>query len=85
MADEVVVREDEYEDEDDRRRREGPRQTVSIMPQDLGQEGYGPKFPSGTNSVEAAVGGATADMSDDEVSSLRGEARRDTTVEGDEE
>jgi hypothetical protein len=86
MADNDLVQQDEYEDEDERRRREGPRQQVEITPETQGQEGYGPRFPSGTNTVEAAVGGATADMNDDEIATLRGEARRtDTTVEGDQE
>ena len=70
--DDVEVDERDVEDE-------GPKQTVSVMPQDFGQEGFGPKFPSGTNTVEAALGGATADMTDEQIAVLHGEGAEGTT------
>jgi hypothetical protein len=55
-----------------------PRQTVVMEP----GEGHGPHFPSGTNAVEAALAGATANMSDEQLARLRGEApaMADTTT-----
>ena len=50
---------------------EGPKQTVRRMPED--QPDVGPFFPSGMSAPEAAVAGATANMSDEEVASLKGE------------
>ena len=51
---------------------EGPKQTVRRMPEDT-QPDVGPYFPSGMSAPEAAISGATADMSDEEVASLKGE------------
>ena len=50
---------------------EGPKQTIRRTPED--QTEVGPFFPSGMSAPEAAVAGATADMSDEEVASLKGE------------
>jgi hypothetical protein len=59
MADEETVEETK-----------GPRQTVSRMPEDTD---IGPHFPSGMSAPEAALAGATADMSDEDVAKLKGE------------
>ena len=45
-------------------------QTVSRMPSD---EDRGPHFPSGMSAPEAALAGATAGMTDEEVARLKGE------------
>ena len=50
---------------------EGPKQTVSRLPDD--QPDVGPYYPSGMSAPEAALAGATADMSDDEIAQLKGE------------
>jgi hypothetical protein len=50
---------------------EGPRQTVRRMPDD--QPEIGPFFPSGMNTVEAALAGATANMTEEQVAALKGE------------
>jgi len=50
---------------------EGPKQTVSRLPDD--QPDVGPYYPSGMSAPEAALAGATADMSDDEIAKLHGE------------
>ena len=50
---------------------EGPKQTVRRMPDD--QPDIGPFFPSGMSAPEAAISGATANLSDEEVASLKGE------------
>ena len=49
---------------------EGPTQTIRRMPED--QPETGPYFPSGMSAPEAAVAGATANMSDEEIASLTG-------------
>lgn len=51
---------------------EGPRQTVRRMAADEDAE-VGPFFPSAMSAPEAALAGATADMSDEAVARLRGE------------
>jgi len=48
----------------------GPRQTVERMPS---EDTVGPYFPSGMSAPEAALAGATADMSDEEIAKLKGE------------
>jgi hypothetical protein len=50
---------------------EGPKQTVSRLPDD--QPDVGPYYPSGMSAPEAAYAGATADMSDEEIAKLHGE------------
>jgi hypothetical protein len=50
---------------------EGPRQTVILEPPD---RDIGPHFPSGMSTVEAALAGATAGMSDADIAKVRGEA-----------
>lgn len=72
MSDTEVERYEEGDEVED-----GPRQEIRRMPDDdieksLG-DGVGPFFPSGMSAPEAALAGATADMSDDEVARLRGE------------
>ena len=74
MSDTEVER---YE-ESDEVEEDGPRQQIRRMPDDeieqaINPEGVGPFFPSGMSAPEAALAGATADMSDDEVARLRGE------------
>jgi hypothetical protein len=49
---------------------EGPRQKVERMPT---EDTTGPYFPSGMSAPEAALAGATADMSDEDVAKLKGE------------
>lgn len=51
---------------------EGPKQTVRRMAADEDAE-VGPFFPSGMSAPEAALAGATADMSDEAIARLRGE------------
>jgi len=63
MADEETVEETE-----------GPRQTVRRMPD---EKEVGPFFPSGMSAPEAALAGATADMSDEDVAKLKGETPED--------
>ena len=58
---------------------EGPRQTVSRMPEDTD---LGPHFPSGMNTVEAALAGATAGMSDAEIAQVKGEAAPSDPIAG---
>jgi hypothetical protein len=58
---------------------EGPRQTVRRMPDD--QPDVGPHFPSGMSAPEAALSGATADMAEEDVALLRGEATPATSDE----
>jgi hypothetical protein len=50
---------------------EGPKQTIKRMPDD--QPDVGPYFPSGMSAPEAALSGATANMSDEQVAALKGE------------
>jgi hypothetical protein len=50
--------------------KEGPTQTISREPVETD---IGPHFPSGMSAPEAAVAGATANMSDAEIASLKGE------------
>jgi len=50
---------------------EGPKQTISRMP---AEDDIGPHFPSGMNTVEAAISGATEGMTEEAVASLKGEA-----------
>jgi len=50
---------------------EGPKQTVRRMPDD--QPEVGPFFPSGMSAPEAALAGATANLSDEQVAALKGE------------
>lgn len=50
---------------------EGPTQTVRRMPDD--QPDVGPYFPSGMNTVEAALAGATSGMSEADIARLKGE------------
>jgi len=84
MSDTEVER---YEEGDEVEETDGPRQQIRRMPDDeieksLG-DGVGPFFPSGMSAPEAALAGATADMSEDEVARLRGE-RDDELADEDE-
>jgi len=58
--DKVEVTEEDVEEE-------GPKQTVSRMPPEATA---GPFFPSGMSAPEAAMAGATANMSDEEVEKI---------------
>jgi hypothetical protein len=49
---------------------EGPTQTILREPE---EREIGPFFPSGMSAPEAAVAGATANMTDAEIASLKGE------------
>jgi len=73
------------EDRKDREAREGdgPKQTVRRMPDD--QPEVGPFFPSGMSAPEAALAGATATLTDEEVKRLKGDTPDDqeALVEGD--
>lgn len=68
MTDEQTV--EERTTEEDR-----PRQTIRRMPDD--QPDVGPYFPSGMSAPEAALAGATADMSDEQIAKLKGETPDD--------
>jgi hypothetical protein len=48
--------------------KDGPRQTISRMPDD--QPDVGPYYPSGMSAQEALVAGADADLPDDVRASL---------------
>jgi hypothetical protein len=54
---------------------DGPRQTVRRMPGELAGEDVevGPFFPSGMSAPEAALSGATADLNEDELATVKGE------------
>ena len=60
---------------------EGPQQTVSRMPDDTD---VGPHFPSGMSAPEAALAGATANLTDEELAQLKGETpeEQQALVEG---
>ena len=58
---------------------EGPKQTVSRMPDE--ESDLGPHFPSGMNTVEAAVAGATEGMTDEQVAALKGEGEEEAAPE----
>jgi hypothetical protein len=60
MADARDTREEDYEEDD------GPRQTVRLMVEDIQPEEVGPFFPSGMSAPEAALAGATAEMTDEQ-------------------
>ena len=62
MSDETTTTEEDSE---------GPAQTIKRMPED--QPDVGPYFPSGMSAPEAALAGATANMSDEQVAALKGE------------
>jgi hypothetical protein len=64
MSDETTTTEEDSAEE-------GPAQTVKRMPDD--QPDIGPFFPSGMSAPEAALAGATANMSDEQVAALKGE------------
>ena len=65
------------------RREDGPQQTVRRMPDD--QPDIGPFFPSGMSAPEAALAGATATMTDEEVKRLKGDTpdEQEALVKGD--
>jgi hypothetical protein len=49
---------------------EGPRQSVRLMAEDISPD-VGPYFPSGMSAPEAALAGATANMTDDQLEQVR--------------
>ena len=51
---------------------EGPKQSVSRMPTEID---VGPFFPSGMSAPEAAMAGATANMTDEDKEKLAEEAK----------
>jgi hypothetical protein len=65
-------------DEETTEEQEGPTQTILREPQ---ENEIGPFFPSGMSAPEAAVAGATANMSEAEIASLKGEKVETETSE----
>jgi hypothetical protein len=61
---------DENIEEQDVEETDGPRQTIVREP---AENEIGPFFPSGMSAPEAAIAGATANMSEAEIASLKGE------------
>ena len=74
---EIELRDEDREDRDV----DGPRQSVRLMPDD--QPDVGPYFPSGMSAPEAALAGATATMTDEEIARLKGEEVDDQEVDED--
>ena len=58
---------------------EGPSQTVKRLPS---SEEVGPHFPSGMSAPEAAMAGATANLSDDEKQKIQEQAAQYGLTEG---
>ena len=58
---------------------EGPKQTVKRLPS---SEEVGPHFPSGMSAPEAAMAGATANLSDEEKQKVQEEAAQYGLTEG---
>jgi hypothetical protein len=58
-------------DENEITEEDRPHQTVRRMPDD--QPEVGPFFPSGMSAPEAALAGATANLTEEQVAQLKGE------------
>jgi hypothetical protein len=58
-------------DENEITEEDRPQQTVRRMPED--QPEVGPYFPSGMSAPEAALSGATANLTEEQVAELQGE------------